>query len=262
MDITKYFTEDNTTYADKNIVIYNFDDALVANFITDCLIPFRQAYIDDDELDENVKQMGTSRVEEIISVLPEKANLKSGDFGEILSYHLLSHIHDATNLRPLKWRWKEHNNSPCHLTDVVLLSCLDSDNPQPTDFLVSVESKSRATTPKYMESRSSVNDAIKDAAKDKVGRFSKTIAYLMAKYKKEKNYDAAKIAMRFSDSIATPYNRIVNAVAIVEREYFDMHMNHIDLTQRNEYPDIDVYVIPIRDLKSTYNTIFNDIPNS
>ena len=261
MNIDKYFTLDITTYAANSISIYNFDDSLVNQFINDCLIPFRQAYISDHELADNIAHMGSSRADEIASVLPAKPYLKSGDFGEILSFYLVSHIHSDANIKPLKWRWKEYKDSPCHLTDVVLLKCLDYEAPSTDDYLVSVESKSMATAPPKATS-CSINDAIIGAVKDNTSRFSKTITYLMAKYKKERDFESAKFAQRFSDSITVPYQKHINAIAIINRDHYATHISNIDLGLRNANSNIAVYVIPIKDLKTVYEQIFASIPNT
>lgn len=262
MDISKYFKLDRSKRTSHGILIYDFDDSLTAQFIDDCLIPFRQSYISDENLERNIAALGdlTTRTEEIKSVLPTKPNLKSGDFGEILSYAISSYIHPDTNLRPLKWRWKESNDSPCHFTDIVLLRCDDYTNPDTSDFLVAVESKSGATAPRKTESR--INDAISGATKDITSRFSKTISYLMAKYKNERDFESVKIARRFSDCIAVPFGKHFKAIAIIDKDHITTHINNISNDLLTTYPQIEVYAVPMKDLKSIYESIYSNIPNT
>lgn len=262
MDISKYFTLDSTTLADKDISLYVFDDSLSAEFIDECLVPFRQAYIGDNELEDNIREMGTNRQEEISGILPTKPNLRSGEFGEILSFYLISHIHSNANIKPLKWRWKEHRDMPCHLSDVILLKCDDYNVPHVDDYLVTVEVKNKAAKPSPINSFSSINEAIEGAAKDKTSRFSKTIPYLIEKYKREKDYESAKFVQRFSDSITTSFQKHINAIAIIDKAHYDIHVDNINLALRNSNNDIIVYVLPVDSLKSKYEQIFDNIPNT
>lgn len=262
MNISKYFKLDRSKEVSHGILIYDFDDNLAPLFINDCLIPFRRSYISDKGLEQNISNLGnmTTRKDEIEVVLPTLPQLKSGDFGEILSYAITSYIHPETNLRPLKWRWKEHRDSPCHLTDIVLLCCSDYNNPKTSDFLVAVESKSGATKPSRVASR--INDAIEGAAKDIHSRFSKTIAYLMAKYKNECDFEAVKIARRFSDCITVPFGKHFKAIAIVDKAHIATHINNISNDLLTKYPQIEVYAVPMKDLKSIYESIYSNIPNT
>jgi hypothetical protein len=45
LDISRFFTIDDTIYADKGVVVYGFKDELLDEFVTEFLLPFREAYI-------------------------------------------------------------------------------------------------------------------------------------------------------------------------------------------------------------------------
>ena len=45
LDISRFFTIDDTTYADKGVVVYGFKDELLDEFVTEFLLPFHEAYI-------------------------------------------------------------------------------------------------------------------------------------------------------------------------------------------------------------------------
>ena len=64
-DILSFFTEDTTTYSESNIVMYVFDETRTDEFIKGSLDSYRRAYISDEDLEEIVTEMGTTRNEEI-----------------------------------------------------------------------------------------------------------------------------------------------------------------------------------------------------
>ena len=55
--INKFFTEDKFTYDALGVTAYVFDDSLTAQFVSECLIPFREAYIKEEKLNEIVAEV-------------------------------------------------------------------------------------------------------------------------------------------------------------------------------------------------------------
>ena len=128
-NIQKYFTVDNKTYQKDNIVVFDFDDSKSTLFIQDFVIPFRQSYYSDEDLDYEVNNGINTRDKAIENKLPTTPSLKSGEFCEILMFFLSCKVlHSDANVTPIKWRWKEHRDAPCHLTDIALLKCNNSEN--------------------------------------------------------------------------------------------------------------------------------------
>lgn len=56
LDISGFFDIDPNTYADKGVVVYEFKDELLDEFVSEFLLPFRQAYIPDEDLDAGVRE--------------------------------------------------------------------------------------------------------------------------------------------------------------------------------------------------------------
>lgn len=54
MELNRYFREDSTTYRKQGIVIFDFDDTKCMEFIEDYIIPFRQSYVSDEDLDYEI----------------------------------------------------------------------------------------------------------------------------------------------------------------------------------------------------------------
>lgn len=260
--LSSFFKQDATTYKARNIVLYKFDDSRSAEFIKECLVPFRLAYISDKDLDYNVSIDGT-RAEEIKKLLPTKPNLKSGDFGEILTFYVAQKlIYPDSNFHPLKWRWKEGADSPCHFTDIVFFKRVDSDPPRKDDYVATFEVKCGATIPAKGKSR--IEDSIIGAAKDADGRLAKTLLYFEKHYKQDKNEEDFKCVKRFENAATAPYNTFISAVAIVEKVHLDTHINNITkeaksmMTKRH----IAVVVMPIAKLKDIYEEVYRKIPTT
>ncbi len=113
-DISSFFTEDTTTYAANSIVMYVFDEARTDEFIKSSLASYRRAYISDEDLAENMAELGTQRSEEIKDVLPVEPIIQSGEFAEILTFLLFKTLHPEYNITPIWWRWKEEKDRAIH----------------------------------------------------------------------------------------------------------------------------------------------------
>ena len=265
-DISRYFTIDNTTYSDIGLVVYVFNDDLLDEFVLEFITPFRQAYISEEELNEGVAEnVWADEAEGISMHIPTKANLRSGEFAEILLYYisLLMLCPDA-NVAPLKWRWKENQDMPCHLTDIVLIKCDDEKNPKTTDYLFFVESKGKAVAPNKNSTESVMNAAIEGAMNDSVSRAGKTVTYLITKYTKEKAYDKARKVRRFKDSVDVDYQRYSNAAIVVEKDTLANHISNITAENLKKAANnsISLFAVPISGMKTVYESIYKGVVNA
>jgi len=263
LDISHFFDVDDTTYKDKGIVVYTFKDDLLDDFVSGFVLPFRQAYVSDEELNDGINNNVLSNKEEGVKMLlPTKPSLKSGEFAEILLYYISQCFRcPDINIAPLKWRWKENQDMPCHLTDIVLAKCEDEKNPTKEDYLYFVESKAAAIPLRKTSKASVFNVGIKGAVNDSVSRIGKTITYLITKYNKEKEYDKARKIKRFSDSVDTvEYQRYSNAAIVVDSKSLKKHIDNITIDNLNKAKknNISLFAIPITEMKSLYNRIYDE----
>ena len=53
-NLSDYFTLDTTIHPGKGVMFYTFDNAKRMEFIQDCLLPFREAYIESKKLQDIV----------------------------------------------------------------------------------------------------------------------------------------------------------------------------------------------------------------
>jgi hypothetical protein len=263
IQLSKYFKEDKLTYQKEGITLYQFDETMIVPFIQECIEAFRTSYVKDEQLDYEVNAMLWTREEAIKARLPQRPQIQSGDFGEILIFHIAKEVicSDA-NILPFKWRWKENRDTSSHLTDVILLKCDDEQNPQSTDYLHSFEVKSYATPIKEKEKVYVMNQAIHDACKDKSSRIAKTITYLLTEYAKEKDTDKARLVKRFEDAATVPYQINISAAIVVEKDSLNVHIQNITAkdTQVAVQEGITLFAVPIKDMKRIYQEIYNSMP--
>lgn len=262
LDISRFFDMDEATYKDKEVVVYKFKDGLLDEFVSEFVMPFRQAYISDEELDEGIaEEIWGDREEGSKMKIPTLPHLKSGEFAEILLFFLSQCLRCTdVNVAPLKWRWKENQDTPCHLTDIVLAKCDDEKNPSKEDYLYFVESKAKAIPLPQTTSASVMNDAIDGAVNDCVSRAGKTVAWLVTKLAHDKKYDMARKIGRFKDSTDVEYQRFLNAAIVVDKDSLDKHIANITAANLKTAKKnrISLFAVPFADMKALYERVFNE----
>ena len=271
MNILSYFHRDDTTYAADNIVMFSFKDERRDDFLIEGVDFYRRAFVSDEDLVEDIKEMGGTRRNRIAEYLPSEGNIKSGDFGEILTYLLFSALFPDYNVKPLRWRWQEDVNRAVHFTDILWLYCIDPSQPQLSDSLMTIEVKTRATSP---GKDSTINEAIKGMQKDSVTREGLTLAYMKRQYKRDKQYGEARVVERFERAVNNPYHCDYNAIAIVDSSHLEP--NHIAYLDKKLTVEIatwnmanavnhkrkSVFVVPVTALKQLYEDMYQNVLNS
>ena len=162
-------------------------------------------------------------------------------------------------------------NRAVHFTDILWLKCIDPSLPQLSDCLITVEVKTRATSP---GNDSTINEAIKGAKKDSVTREGLTLAYMKRQYKRDKQYDEARVVERFEKAVANPYHCFYNAIAIVESSHLESnHIAYLDKKLTAEianwnkantanHKQMSVFVVPVTALKQLYEDMYQNVLNS
>lgn len=271
--INKYFTEDNTTYAVYGIKAYKFDGSKTTQFVTECLVPFREAYIKEEKLIEIVNVYGTKRQQEIEERLPKTADVKAGDFGEILTYYLAKEVwHPDVNVCPMKWRFKDKKDAASPYTDVIVFRS-DPMGANPNDAMLSFEAKVRATAPsgkydnhkgyKSEKEKCVFIDAVMDADKDRVSRAAESIQYLLTRCKDL----GLKVEYNQIYRYAEPYNtvtyqKLFSAVAIIDSAFTTKQFAKIPKDLFSTFPNVRVFFVPIAGLQALYESVFAQLSNA
>lgn len=271
MNILSYFNRDDATYAANGIVMFRFKDERRDDFLREGVDFHRRAFVSDEDLEEDIKEMGGSRRDRIAEYLPSEGNIKSGDFGEILTYQLFSALFPNYNVKPFRWRWQEDVNRAVHFTDIMWLFCIDPSNPQLSDSLMTIEVKTKATSP---GKNSTINEAIKGMQKDSVTREGLTLAYMKRQYKRDKQYSEAKVVERFEKAVNNPYHCDYNAIAIVDSSHLEPnHIAYLDkkltaeiatwnMANAANHKRMSVFVVPVTALKQLYEDMYQNVLNS
>lgn len=271
MDILSYFNRDDATYATYGIVMFCFKVERKGDFLSEGVDFYRRAFVSDEDLEEDINEMCGTRRDRIAEYLPSNGNIKSGDFGEILTYLLFSALFPEYQVKPLRWRWQEDVNRAVHFTDILWLYCIDPSQPQLSDKLMAAEVKTRATSP---GKESTINEAIKGMQKDSVTREGLTLAYMKRQYRRDKRYVEARVVERFEKAVAHPYHCHYNAIAIVDSSHLEPnHIAYLDKKLTVEIADwnmanaanhkrMSVFVVPVTALKQLYEDMYQNVLNS
>lgn len=250
-----------------NYIILTLKDKDWDNLLDNIAPEYKAAYISDDELQLRITTFNSDKATEFLEILPDKGNIKSGDFGEILSYLLFKERHVKREVDgPKKWRWKQEKNVAAPYTDVILYS-MKHKKPSKDDLLVSIESKMKAVANNDYHP---IQNAIDGAEKDYVSRIANSLSWIRKKYKDELAKAGANktsivnvinVINRYIQSETTgPYSKKVKAIAIVDKGLFDGEVKKKVTIPTIKGLDLTVFVVSIKDLKTAYETVFQKIP--
>lgn len=277
MTLSNYFKLDTSLFPDSGLTFFVFDNSKVRSFVQDCLIPFREAYIEGSKLDHIVSTFPVTRQEAISKRLPGKGAVMSGDFGEILSFYLACQIWSpSVNVLPMKWRFKDSKKDASKYTDVILFELHDPDNPSVDDAMFTFEVKTCASglgdgrytvhvKPSYKNYKDgkqecTIIEAVFDANKDAVERAAETIPYLLTRCEDESIDDLYKQISRFRGAEKTTYKKEYNAVAVVDSATLTKQMSRMPGDLLTMHPNVkNVYCIPINNLQNVYESVYDEM---
>ncbi len=243
MNILKYFEFEKK----DDITIYRLKSDQFNVFLNELAEDFRQCYISNESLEQLSAKNEISKSEFLSKyVLPDKGNIKSGDFGEMLSYFSLIERFASKNVSlfcPRKWLWKDRNKAAPY-TDVVAFY-INGINSESEDILISIESKMKATPSKSHR----IQEAIDGANQDKLSRTAKTLEWLKEKYAKEGDIKNKKLVERFANpSEHGSYKKVFKAFVILDKNFEEEEFLHLT----NNSKDIVIVVILSDNLKHLY----------
>ena len=278
--ISSYIKLDTSLYPQSGLLFYVFDNNKANSFVADCLVPFREAYITNDDVDRVVKDFSKTREDVIQRRLPEKGKVMSGDFGEILTFYLASQIWSPTaNVLPMKWRFKDKKSDASHYTDIMLFELKDESNPSVDDALYTYEVKTRATnlpnavypthkkkafvTYKDGKQECTFIEAVVDANKDAVERAAETIPYLLTRCEDLGLTELHAKINRFSNPVDKTYRKEYNAVAVIDSSTLSEQMDRLPADLLSSHPNVGrVFCVPMDNLKEIYEKIYEAMPKN
>lgn len=232
----------------NGFTIYRLKDDEWNDFLKKLPNDFRSCYISNHELKHCSSKAGITPAEFLKKyILPDEPIIKSGDFGEILSYLVVTENFQKTGFvlfGPKKWRWKDRNKA-AQYTDSILFHIANPKKFSDKDLLVTIESKMKAT--KSKEHR--IQDAIDGATDDKLTRMAKTLIWLEEKYARLGSTKNRIIAERFKDPATYgDFVKKYKAIAILDKVFEADELKEVI----NNPHGVSVIVFSLKELKNTY----------
>ncbi len=257
MNLLQYFEE----AAEDELVRFTLNEEERKEFLDRLPKDFCLNYIRKSELEQKALANEMSKRDFFeqfkIPEIPAYANVRSGDFGEMICFILVKNRGNQRGLRlvgPRKWRWKADKNKPCHGSDVVLFHRHERE-PSVKDCVEAVEAKMKATA----GNSTPIQSAIFGAVDDKVKRLAKTLNWthdMLAKEGKPRLREAIN-RYRFIDENPT-YQKKFHAIAIIDDEFLQAEI----AKDRKLNDDIEVTIFSMKSLKTAYETFYDQMLNS
>lgn len=195
MKILQHFDKSKTS----DFVIYRLKENEWDAFVNKLPGDFRLCYISDNKLNDRATKASLTASDFLEKyVVPSEPIIKSGDFGELLSFFAVRENFEKKGIiliAPRKWRWKDNKDLAAPGVDSVLFHIVNPKKFTDKDLLVTIESKMKAVK----SNKHRIQKAIDDASKDKLSRLSKTLNWLEEKYAKLGKEEQRKMVQRFND---------------------------------------------------------------
>ncbi|MBL8080488.1 MAG: DUF1837 domain-containing protein [Anaerolineales bacterium] len=210
-------------------------------------------YIDRQHLASIAAANNKTENEILKSMLPNKPNMRSGDFGEILSRSVLQEWKDAPTFPANRWRNRSTPNEMIQGTDLVGY-LFKGNEPHKDDLLVFCEVKTRENG----GDKDVVRIAYEGAVLDNTTRLVNSLVFLQYSLLRDGLGDEAKKLARFSDPYSHPYQKRIAACVVHETnkwktEYLDV------LPDRHELPEeFFVIIIQLEELAKWIDHIYEN----
>ncbi len=253
MKLLQYFIFDDQKYSH-----YKFDSSKLADLLKEFPTAMRNCYV-EDSLIQSAINPSIDAPTVIKTYIPTKPSIKSGEFGEILSFYMLLEKYLPIQLTGVKkWFLKPDKNKAAFYTDVVLYFC--GDTPSDHDLLVAAEVKAKASRKKTDR----IQDAVVGAEEDFVSRLADTLVFLKDKSIQKGDAKTVKEIERFIESVEDDkgvYQKHIKAIVLLDSNLCDEEIKK-EVIFEEKIDDLEIMVICIDNLKKVYETIYQEIPNS
>ena len=226
-------------------------DAVRRCYLTDELLLTRAQKLEDE-----LQGSPEFRQKQVInSKLPDPGSTMSGDFGEILIYfYQAAKAHPHNAFGPKKWRLKQDRTKSAPRSDVVHFILPTWPIPSEHDELLCAEVKAKATN----GSSSPIEEAIRDCAKDRTSRLSKTLEWLKERAIGEP-LGAVQIDHidRFIKAIDhPPTTKRFSAVAVICSSLLDAELPKAPAQASSDYT---LVLVSVPNLKAVYTAVFDAV---
>jgi hypothetical protein len=253
MKLLQYFIFDNKKYSH-----YKFDKSNIEKLTLAFPEAMRKCYVEDNAIMGAVTPANDAETV-IKTYIPTKPSIQSGEFGEILSFHILLEKYLPIKLNGVKkWILKPDKNKASSYTDLILYSC--SDKPSKDDLLVCAEVKTKSTD----KNTNRIQDAVIGAEKDFVSRKADTLVFLKDKSIQRGDAVTVKAIERFQQSTEDEngtYKTHYKAIVLIDSDLCDEEVKK-KVIFNVSIDEFEIIIICMEKLKSIYEQMYGQIPKS
>jgi hypothetical protein len=261
LELLQYFNESNR----DGILVFSFNSNDLIDLHKLLPVPFRRCFVTDEKLKSLLQNNNEyQNSEDLLSniYIPDKPNIKAGDFGEMFGFFFLIDKYDKKYGKklfgPQKWQYKDEKNKSAPKTDIVLFHF--NDKPCADDLIVSAEVKVKSS-----DSRVDViESAIKGAEKDYISRLAETLVWLRAKSIKNNTPERIEVLNRFIKSTEEKYGKYkkhIKAVVLVDSSFTEEELKK-ERTNIDIGDDFKILVLEFENLKNIYEFVYEQILKS
>lgn len=199
----------------------------VEDFINDNFKLYRGYYISDLDIEEIMNESEESYKDVILDMIPDKTNIKSGEFGEITATEIYISSLDRNNIHiieKLKHYRKEDTKTAAHKTDILIIEKSSQ------GFIIhSSEVKTKITDSRF----NPIEEMIDGVRDDIVSRIAETINWEKRKLKSEKKFKKLKFIKEVIDNLEKQVvDNNYNGAVFIDKSKLDYEMS------KHIYPDV------------------------
>lgn len=214
-----------------------------------------RCYIDPAILQQLADNNGITLAEQLAEFLPDRAHIRSGDFGEILCRQYLSETEGSPRFPVYRWRNRSNKNDTVRGTDLIGYLMARPD-PSDDDILYICEVKTRASTvePEI------VQDAYRDMEKDFASRAANSLYFCQARLAQDGLAEEAQRLARYTNPHRRPYKKklvaaVVHADALWQDAFLQVLPERHDLKA-----DVEVLILRVEDLAEWIDQVYAAAP--
>jgi hypothetical protein len=215
-------------------------------------VPVRRCYLTDESLEHNAARTGRSKAQVVAARLPDRGSIRSGDFGEILTFlYQATCEHPAQVIGPKKWRLKEDRNHTAPHSDIIQFVVPRWPEASECDRVLCSEVKTKATA----GPGSPVAKVIVDCEKPRTSRLTKTLLWLRDRAITEDlgSTTVGHLERFINATDHPPAQKLFRGVVVICTSLLEAELNHVPDEKSTDYT---IVIIAIAQLQQLYEEVF------
>lgn len=214
-----------------------------------------RCYIDPAILQLLANNNGLTLAEQLAEFLPDKANIRSGDFGEILCRQYLTETGGNPSFPVYRWRNRSNKNDTVRGTDLIGYLMTGPD-PSDDDTLYLCEVKTRASTVKP----EIVQEAYQGMEKDFASRAASSLYFCQARLAQDGLAEEAQRLARYTNPHRRPFKKklvaaVVHADALWKDDFLEVLPEKHGLNA-----DVEILVLRVEKLAGWIDEVYAATP--